>query len=82
VHHLVRVIGRSVFDDCKLGHARSPLVCGRPELQVLAVLRAARPVVEVGPLVAAVGDRREGKPAQLDDQRREGVSGEPKMLPV
>ena len=40
-------------------HAQSPLVCGRAELQVLAVLRTARPVVEVGPLVAAIGNRRE-----------------------
>jgi hypothetical protein len=34
----------------------STLYC-RPELQVVALLRAARPVVEVGPLVAAADDR-------------------------
>jgi hypothetical protein len=33
------------------------VLSGRPELQVFAVLRAARPVVEVCPLVAAGGDR-------------------------
>jgi hypothetical protein len=33
------------------------VLSGRPELQVFAVLRAARPVVEVRPLVAAGGDR-------------------------
>jgi hypothetical protein len=35
---------------------RTKVLCGRAELQVVAALRAARPVVEVGPLVAAAGD--------------------------
>ena len=38
------------------GHG-STVLCGWPELQVVAALRAARPVVEVGPLVAAADDR-------------------------
>ena len=39
--------------------ADQPPLCGRPELQVVAALRAARPIVEVGRLVAAVHDRSE-----------------------
>jgi DNA-binding LacI/PurR family transcriptional regulator len=34
-----------------------PALCGRLELHVLAMLRAARPVVKLGPAVAAVDDR-------------------------
>jgi len=38
---------------------RSPCLCSRPELEVVAVLRTARPVVEICPLVAAGDDRGE-----------------------
>src|SRR5579864_5707049 len=37
---------------CRVGST----VCGWPELQVVALLWAARPVVELGPLVAAADD--------------------------
>jgi hypothetical protein len=38
--------------------ARITVLYGRPKLRALTVLRAARPVVELGALVAAGGDRR------------------------
>jgi hypothetical protein len=48
--------GRAMVCAFSLVGVGLPVLCGRPKLQVLAVLRTARPVVEFRPLIAATRD--------------------------